>query len=252
MKTVDVRGLRIGEGIPKICVSLLGKSVGELKQKAEMLKDAGVDLAEWRVDWFDDWSHPSKVLEALNELRSALGELPLLVTFRTKKEGGEAEITGEQYKKLYETVVTSGYADLIDLELFFESSAILDLISLAKNYGVKTVLSNHDFERTPEKEELIRRLKNMELLGADIAKIAVMPQSAGDVALVLGATAAASNELSCPIITMAMGELGVISRMAGQVFGSAVTFAALGTVSAPGQVPLEKLKEVLELVDSLQ
>ena len=67
MKTVDVRGLRIGEGIPKICVSLMGNSVGELKQKAEMLKDAGVDLAEWRVDWFDDWSHPSKVLEALNE-----------------------------------------------------------------------------------------------------------------------------------------------------------------------------------------
>ena len=51
---------------------------------------------------------------------------------------------------------------------------------------------------------------------------------------------------------MAMGGMGVISRMAGQVFGSAVTFAALGTVSAPGQVPLEKLKEVLELVDSLQ
>jgi 3-dehydroquinate dehydratase-1 len=148
--------------------------------------------------------------------------------------------------------VTSGYADLIDLELFFDSAVVSDLISLAKNYGVKTVLSNHDFERTPEKEELIRRLKNMEQLGADIAKIAVMPQSAGDVALVLGATAAASNELSCPIVTMAMGGLGVISRMAGQIFGSAVTFAALGKASAPGQVPLEKLKEVLELVDSLQ
>ena len=252
MKTVDVRGLRIGEGIPKICVSLMGKSPEELNRGAKELAVSGADLAEWRVDWFEGWKEPSELLEALKQLRSGLGELPLLVTFRTRNEGGEAEITGEQYNKLYEIVVTSGYADLIDLELFFDSVVISDLISLAKNYGVKTVLSNHDFERTPEKEELIRRLKNMEQLGADIAKIAVMPEKPADVAKVLEATATASNELSCPVITMAMGGKGVISRMAGQIFGSAVTFAAMGKASAPGQVPLEKLKEVLELVDSLQ
>ena len=252
MKQITVRGLSIGEGIPKICVSLMGKSPEELNRGARELAVSGADLAEWRVDWFTEWNDASRIVEALRQIRTGLGEMPLLVTFRTKGEGGEADITEEQYHCLYETVINSGYADLIDLELFFGDAVTEKLISLAAKRGVKTVISNHDFTKTPQKEELIQRLKEMERRGADIAKIAVMPQSAFDVAAVLEATAVASSELSCPVITMAMGGKGVISRMAGQIFGSAVTFAALGKASAPGQVPLDQLKEVLELVDSLQ
>jgi len=92
----------------------------------------------------------------------------------------------------------------------------------------------------------------MEQLGADIAKIAVMPRNSEDVAVLLGVTSEASETMFCPVITMSMGGQGVISRMAGQIFGSAVTFGTVGQASAPGQIPLDRLKEILTLIDSVQ
>jgi len=252
MKIVEIRGVRIGEGIPKICVSLMGSCKEQLEAEAIALREAGADLAEWRVDWFEEWTDPKQLIDALQAIRSGLGGLPLLVTFRTKAEGGQQWISCDQYEALYQTVLTSGQADLIDLELFLDETVIRKLIHSAKEAGVTTVLSNHDFQKTPEREELRNRLKRMELLGADIAKLAVMPRSGSDVADVLAVTAACAEEMQCPIITMAMGGKGAISRMAGQIFGSAVTFAALEKASAPGQIPLHQLKEVLHLVASLQ
>ena len=41
---------------------------------------------------------------------------------------------------------------------------------------------------------------------------------------------------SDPIITMAMGELGAVTRTAGALFGNAMTFASAGKASAPGQI----------------
>ncbi|MBQ8588857.1 MAG: type I 3-dehydroquinate dehydratase [Firmicutes bacterium] len=251
-KTVEVRALRIGEGIPKICVPMTGKTVRDLCNEAELLRKAGADLAEWRVDWFTQWRSEDSVDEALHLIRSSLKEIPLLVTFRTHLEGGNSEITTEEYGNLYRTVLNSGQADLIDLELFFDDTVVSELITEAKAAGVKIVCSNHDFTKTPDEGELRSRLKKMEQLGADIAKIAVMPRSAGDVAVLLKVTAESAEELNCPVITMSMGRTGVISRMAGQIFGSCVTFGTVGNASAPGQIPLEQLKEVLSLIDSVQ
>ena len=252
MGIVEVREVRIGEGIPKICVSLMGETAEALREEAVQVKEAGADLAEWRVDWFSDWEKPEAIQEALKQIRDGLGEVPLLVTFRTKQEGGNSEIDQDQYFDLYRRVMDSGNADLIDLELFFGENVIRDLIRCAAEKDVKTVLSNHDFEKTPDLQEILERLKAMEDLGADIAKIAVMPQTAKDVSKLLLATTESVEQLSCPVITMSMGGKGTVTRMAGQIFGSAVTFAALKTASAPGQVPLDQLKEVLKLVDSLQ
>lgn len=251
-KIVEIRGCKIGEGIPKICVPLLGGDVKTLCEEAEALVRAGADLAEWRIDWFEHWNESNLVVEALSELRRCLGEIPLLVTFRTKREGGKTAIEPTQYLRLYECVLQSGQADLIDLELFMEEEIVSDLIQKAENADVRTVLSNHDFSRTPEKGEILWRLRKMEQLGADIAKIAVMPRRPEDVAVLLGVTSEAVEMMSCPVITMSMGGQGVISRMAGQIFGSAVTFGTVGQASAPGQIPLDRLKEILTLIDSVQ
>ena len=133
-----------------------------------------------------------------------------------------------------------------------EEEIVSDLIQKAENADVRTVLSNHDFSRTPEKGEILWRLRKMEQLGADIAKIAVMPRRPEDVAVLLGVTSEAVEMMSCPVITMSMGGQGVISRMAGQIFGSAVTFGTVGQASAPGQIPFDRLKEILTLIDSVQ
>ena len=81
-----------------------------------------------------------------------------------------------------------------------------------------------------------------------MAKIAVMPHSKKDVLTLLAATAEASERLTVPVITMSMGGQGLVSRLSGEVFGSCLTFGALRSASAPGQIDAEDLKRVLEVI----
>ena len=89
----------------------------------------------------------------------------------------------------------------------------------------------------------------MQDMGADIPKIAVMPQSKADVITLLDATQEMYTKYADrPIITMSMGPAGVISRLSGEAFGSAMTFGAVGQVSAPGQIPVERLRNALQIL----
>lgn len=88
----------------------------------------------------------------------------------------------------------------------------------------------------------------MEEAGADIAKIAVMPESTEDVLTLLSATCKAKKELTCPVITMSMAGTGLISRLSGEVFGSCLTFGSAGNISAPGQIDALKLRSVLHIL----
>lgn len=249
MKPVEVRNLKIGEGIPKICVPIVGITKEEIIIEAKALKNLSADLAEWRADWFCDVFDTGKVRGVLQELRDILGEMPLLFTFRTAREGGEKEIGPEAYKNLLTDAVQSGCIDLIDVEVFTGDDVVERIISAAHQEGVKVVASNHDFEKTPDQAEIVRRLCKMQALGADIPKIAVMPQSAKDVLVLLAATEEMHRKYARgPIITMAMGGAGTVSRLCGEVFGSAVTFGAAEKASAPGQIGARELAQSLVLL----
>lgn len=109
------------------------------------------------------------------------------------------------------------------------------LISYVHKTSGKVILSSHDFQKTPTCGELLKRLEKMEELGADISKIAVMPQSRKDVLTLLSVTEERSRHALRPVITMSMSETGLISRLAGEVFGSAVTFGSVTNASAPAR-----------------
>ena len=246
---IEVRGVRIGEGIPKIIVPIVETTRKEIIRKAESLADVRVDIVEWRADWFEEAADPAAVEEVLKELRGALGNTPLLFTFRTLREGGEKAIDPQDYAALNISVARSGFADLIDVEIFTGDEIVREIIESAHERGVKIVGSSHDFDRTPEKEEIVGRLKKMQQMGADIPKIAVMPQSRKDVLTLLLATEEMTAEYADrPIITMSMSGTGLISRLCGEVFGSSCTFGAVGKASAPGQMNAEDLDTVLELI----
>ena len=247
MKTVRIRNIEIGSGVPKICVPIVGNTQEEILQSAGQICRTSADLAEWRVDWYEGVFDRQKVTDTLALLRDVLQDMPLLFTFRTAREGGEKEIRPEQYLELNRLALDSGCTDLIDLELFTGEALVKDLIEAAHSQRVKVIVSNHDFEKTPEKEEIISRLQKMQELGADIPKIAVMPQNKKDVLTLLLAT----EEMTAlyadrPIITMSMSRTGVISRLCGETFGSALTFGAAGKTSAPGQIPVDELRDILE------
>lgn len=245
---VEVRGVKIGAGIPKICIPIVGKTKEEIFASANRAKEAFCDVAEWRADWFDEVFDFAEVEMVLQKLRVILAEIPLLVTFRTKNEGGEKAISPEDYIIFNQNVIKTGYADLVDAEIFFADDVLKKIVSKAHSVGVKVIASNHDFSKTPQKEELVRRLKDMEEWGADIAKIAVMPEYKKDLLTLLAATECAAEEMQIPVVTMSMGEIGLLSRLSGEIFGSALTFGTAGAASAPGQMDAVELRKILTLI----
>jgi len=228
---------------------LAGGPVRAVLEAAGRITETKAQVAEWRVDWYEDASDFSKIKETLEEMRDVLGEMPLLFTFRTLKEGGEKQINSEDYIKLNQNAAETGLIDLLDAELFTGDEAVKKIIDTAHRYGVRTVVSSHDFEKTPPREEIVFRLRKMQELGADIPKIAVMPRNRKDVLTLLAATEEMfSNYADGPIITMSMSGIGSISRLCGEVFGSALTFGAAGQTSAPGQMDVKDLAEGLALI----
>ena len=249
MNTVKVRNIEIVAGIPKICVPIVGVTREEILAAAENIKSTKADVVEWRVDWYEDIFDFTKTEATMQALREVLGEMPILFTFRTSKEGGEKAIETEAYVELNQNAAKTGLVDLVDVEAFTGDDAVKAVVEIAHENGVKVIASNHDFHKTPEKEEIVSRLRKMQELGADIPKIAVMPQNKKDVLTLLAATEEMVSEYADrPIITMSMSGTGVISRLCGEVFGSALTFGAVGKVSAPGQMGIEDLTTVLGLL----
>lgn len=256
IETVKVRNIVIGEGLPKICVPAACGTKEEILREAGVLRELGADIAEFRADIFESAADSGRVVEVLAGLREGLKDMPLLMTLRTSDEGGEFSAGEEAYADINIAAVRSGYIDMVDVEAFRSDGTIKAIIDEAHAAGVKVIASNHDFSATPEREEIKERLCRMQRTGADIVKIAVMPRCFGDVIGLLTAVRempAEHPEFTCPVVAVSMSDMGMISRAAGELFGSAITFGSATKASAPGQIPADELKRALLLVhDALQ
>lgn len=249
MKSYQINNIKIGEGSPKVIIPLMGGSEEELMKEVYAVKELSPDIVEWRADVFGPVDDMEAVQRMAEKINTALMDIPLLFTFRSHKEGGNKEISSDYYSKLIAGVIKTRYIDLVDIELFFNEEDLDYLVGLANKNNVFVVMSNHDFEKTPAKEEIISRLKLMQKYGAHIPKIAVMPKNTEDVLTLLEATTIMREKYADrPIITMAMGKLGVVSRLTGEIFGSAATFGAGKSSSAPGQIDTNDLRTVLEVL----
>ncbi len=241
---VRVRNLTVGEGLPKIIVPVAAETKEELLLQAASLKSEPVDAVEWRADQFGVLDEPA-VLGALQALREAIGDLPLLFTIRTKNEGGAFGAPQKEYLRLNLVAAESGFADVIDVEFGAGDAAVIRHIGELQMLGVRVVVSSHDFHETPPKEELITRLRAMQRSGADLVKIAVMPKNEQDVLTLLCAAEEFTRAYKDrPLIAISMGALGAVSRVCGNLSGSDMTFGAAGVVSAPGQLPAKTLHEI--------
>lgn len=247
MVPLKVKNIEFGTGIPKVCVPLVGRTFDELENELKALKSVDFDLIEWRIDFFKDVEDKTKLLEALDLIRTYQTEAILLVTFRTIFEGGN-KVT-DHYQDIYIELIKTEKIDFIDVELFLGDELFKDLLAFAHHHQVKVIASNHDFSKTPSKKEILDRFKKMSELKADILKIALMPNDLDDVLTLLSASHIASKRYPQPIITMSMSKLGFISRVCGEAFGSCVTFGSVLEASAPGQIQANKLKEILNLID---
>lgn len=247
MKIIKVRDINIGEGIPKIAVSITGRTKEEIVDIVGRIDIEKVDIVEWRGDFFKDVLDKDKVLEVLEILRKSLKNTPMIFTFRTKKEGGEKEISEDYYYLLNKTIGKSKNVDIIDIEIFSNLEKVEALIKSIQKEEIFVIGSSHDFSKTPSEEEMISKLKQLESLGSDILKLAVMPKDSDDVLRLLNMTNKMKSHIKKPIVTISMGSLGLISRISGELFGSSISFGALDEKSAPGQIPVDDLFNILNL-----
>lgn len=247
METCMIKDICIGEGKPKVCLPIVGQSESEIYQQIESFQNLNFDLIELRIDFYKDVRNFQKVIDVLMKVRK-LTDKPILLTYRSLKEGGQIQLSDEEYLKLITVVCEKGCVDLVDIELMSGNALVYQLVEIAHNNHVKVIMSNHDFHQTPAYGEMMDRLEKMEVLGADICKLAVMPLTYKDVISLLNVTTEMSHKLHTPLVTMSMGELGVISRITGELTGSAITFASAGKASAPGQIEVEDMQMILGAV----
>jgi 3-dehydroquinate dehydratase-1 len=207
------------------------------------------DLLEWRVDFFTGIDDPARVLALAAQMRARANGTPIIFTRRSTREGGEAiAVSEQQVLALCAAVCRTGSVDFIDWELSSDPAHFAQALALARETGTQLIGSFHDFTRTPTAQEIVAKFVAMEAAGADVAKVAVMPLGPQEVLTLLEATLEAQRQTRLPIISMSMGAFGSLSRLFGWVFGSTVSFAVGARPSAPGQVSMEDLRLVLDVV----
>jgi 3-dehydroquinate dehydratase I len=240
---VNIRNITIGGRKVLICLPLMAEDRSSLLQQTEEMTSLKPDLLEWRIDGYDGVDNISDAVETLEALRKLIGPVPLIFTCRSSLEGGVKKLPQEHRLNLIQAAIRSGHVDIVDVEMCNEPAFIDSVIAASDARGIKRILSYHDFDRTPEETYIYDKLKLAQSLGADIAKMAVMPHDYEDVLTLLNATLRARNHgVHIPIVTMAMGARGSVTRIAGGLFGSDITFAMGKATTAPGQIRIERLR----------
>lgn len=237
-------------GRTKVCLPIVAKTLEEVLDQCKSLATKTYDVTELRLDFLGDAYCKKTLLAATQAVREALPDRGLIVTWRNRGEGGEKDLDRDDYVDLLRSLIESGSADAIDLEYFFVPQVMKSLVDLAKARGLTVIMSNHDFHKTPSREEIVDRLLGMRKAGAQVAKLACMPQGPEDLLTLLAATYEVHKAYpDQALITMSMGHLGMLSRVCGSIFGNCLSFGTVGQASAPGQVPLDQLQSILKLLD---
>jgi 3-dehydroquinate dehydratase-1 len=235
--------------MPIICTPLVGRTRDAVLAEVQRVVPKQPDLLEWRVDFFEGIGNHAEVIALATGIRKAAGGIPVLFIRRSIREGGEKIALDEAgVLAMYAAVMESRTIELIDYEMVNEPAHIAQVRAQSKASGIQLVLSFHNFQATPTQAELCAKFALAQSLGADIAKVAVMPQRMEDVLTVLSATLESSQKLAIPLISMSMGAYGSLTRLFGWTCGSAMSFAIGAAASAPGQVPIEDLNTVLEIL----
>lgn len=245
---LEIKNVKIGDGQPKMCVPITGKTTEEIAEQANRAKQSIAEIVEWRADLFSESQEIDDMMETLEMIAGILPEKILLFTFRSVEEGGNWPVSLKMYHDLCLAAASTQKIDLIDIEFgkveFLGRKFVQDL----KIQGVKIIMSSHDYDQTPEDATMIYRIGVMNQFGADIGKIAAMPHSLEDVLRMMNIVSKSRAFNQLPIATISMGDLGKVSRITGEITGSVLTFGSLEDpqTSAPGQIPIEELQFILE------
>lgn len=247
---LSVRGKLLGGPKPILCIPLVARSRDEVLKVGSSISSFGPDFVELRIDYWDFLKDVSEVIEVIAQLRRMFPETPFILTCRDHREGGFKEVDLELKRRIYEESIKEGLVDFIDLELALGQDYI-DSIR-AKKGSTFLILSYHEFSKVLSEDEIFAKFAQEAFCGADVIKVAIMPKSHDDLIALLNATLRARRAFpGVPIISMAMGEVGVLSRIVGFAWGSDLSFAMFSEASAPGQVSASVLSNLFKVFEDL-
>jgi 3-dehydroquinate dehydratase-1 len=213
---------------PLICVPILQKDRKTVLKVASEAINAGADLLELRIDALLD-TDPQSIIHLMEEIN-----YPIIATNRMKEEGGY--FMGSEDERTEILVEVADHADYVDIELQTDVKYRSRVIQASKS----TIISYHDFQKTPYLNELLEIVKQEKKLG-NMAKFAVMPQNMQDTLNVLEIINREDNTIG-----IAMGKQGRYTRVVAPLLGSPITYASLGAESAPGQLDVKDTQEIID------
>jgi 3-dehydroquinate dehydratase I len=235
---------------PIICAPIVGKDRDSVLGELHLIISKDPDAVEWRIDHFEQVRNIDHILKIAEEFREIAGNKLILFTLRSVTEGGHpVNINKDKELLLNQSICRYTDFEYVDCEMNNKPEFIKALLKTARENKTRLIGSYHNFDITPDDEKLDKLFLQAKELGMDVAKVAVMPQNENDVLRLLSATNRAKQRLGIPIISMSMGGLGSISRIAGGIFGSGLSFAVGANESAPGQIPIEDLKIAFEIIE---
>ena len=200
---------------------------------AIMAKKLGADILELRIDLLDSDAHL-----ALQDIKKT--GLPVIITNRMKQEGGAWK--GSEEERIRMLISLLPEADAVDIELCAKDRDAV--VKKARDAGKTVIISTHDFQKTPGNDVMKGIFCDSFAAGADIAKLAVMPNSLSDVLRLLDVTLHAK----AAVCTVAMGEKGKYSRVVAPFYGSVMTYGYVEKATAPGQLRVDELRQILKLL----
>lgn len=210
-----------------ICVPIYEETYESALNSAKNAIRAGADLVELRIDAIKN-PDPDEVLKLIKDIKH-----PMIATNRRIEEGGLFD--GSESERVEILLSAAKKADIIDIELETNNEYINKIVKAANS----TIISYHDFNKTPSVEFLLDIVEREKEIG-DIAKFAVMPNKISDTLVVLDVLSRVDNTVG-----ISMGDIGRYTRIIAPLFGSPITFASFENRSAPGQINLESTMNIL-------
>ena len=231
------------KGRPKLCVSLMGETLEDIRIKAQKIKESPADILELRADYYE-----GDMVRDLSAAFLALRENfdgEVIFTYRSDKTGRFGKLTSDRVRQLLKDAAALHKADYVDVEyaLLDDCSNLID--DIRKDASV--ILSEHVYNGPYSADSVYNRLKKLSEYNADMVKYVIMSDSKHDVMQFMeGVIRYKEDYPESHVIAHAMGEIGLISRLSAEVIGSEIAFAALGQESAPGQIDVDTMKSCLD------
>lgn len=222
----------------KLVVSIMPRSLEEAKA-IDVSRYDDADIIEWRADFLPKES----ILNVAPAIFEKFAGRELLFTLRSRVEGGEIDLSDDEYVALIKEVANFYSPDYVDFEYYLHKDKFEEMLEFPN-----LVLSYHNFEETPE--NMMEILSELTSLAPKVVKVSVMAHNEQDVLDLMNYTR--GFKILNPeqeYVTISMGKVGKISRLAADLTGSCWSFASVEQPSAPGQVSLANMKVVREILN---